>query len=100
MNERQFPSPAMSVGPKFALVQGSLLVWAPLGPYASRLGATASNPTRNGPRKALGTGPTHLLMITPSEFVCLSSGDLTIIMVVQHSAQPLAALNRSTLRGT
>jgi hypothetical protein len=38
-------------------------------------------------------------MITPSDFVCPPSGCVTIV-VIQYSAQPLAALNRSTVRGT
>jgi hypothetical protein len=38
-------------------------------------------------------------MITPSYFVCPLSGSLTIV-VIQHSASPLAALNRSTVHGT
>jgi hypothetical protein len=39
---------------------------------ASRLGTTAFNQPTNGPRTALGSGPTHLLAITPSELACSS----------------------------
>jgi hypothetical protein len=64
-------------------------------PHASRLAKTICNPPRNGPRKALGCGPTPPADHRPSSFVRPPSGCLTII-VVQHSAQPLAAADGSS----
>ena len=100
LNSGQFPSPAMSTrGASFRGIKDRFSFRGLPGRHALRLGTTACNQPRNGPRTAPGRGPTHLLMITPSEFVCPPSGRLTIV-VIQHSAQPLAALNRSTVCGT
>ena len=68
------------------------------GPHASQRGTLGCNPLRNSPRTPLSRGRTRLLMISPRSLLAPSSRCLTIV-VVQHSAQPLADLNRS-VRGT
>ena len=98
LNAGQFPSPAISAECKFPMDHGSRFVSGL--PGSTRLSARDDrlHPAQERSAQGTGRGPTHPL-IAPTELAWPPSGCLTII-VVQHSPQPLAALNRSTVRGT
>jgi len=73
LNSGQFPSPAMSGGHKFLRwIKDRFAFRGIPGRHALRLGTAACNQPKNCPRTALGSGPAHLLAITPSEPACSS----------------------------